>query len=285
MGLCLYPGNDCAVAIAEHIGGSVEGFAELMNEKAAELGCKDTHFVTPHGLDRADHYTTAYELAIIANYALKNPIIADIAKTKTINITIDGESRQLNNTNPLLGGVDGVDGLKTGFTSQAMYCIVTSVTRGNMQITCVILGADNKPMRNRDDLELISYAYAKYEMIDLSPILEQEWKTWSDMNERRIDIIKGVKSTPNLGLEEKKIPLMPIRKEDVKDITANFQCLNTTEAPIYKGEVMGNYDLKIKDKTLYTGTIISEINIEKKNGLNYFYEILSHLNAILETSF
>ena len=97
-GLMLRSGNDAAVALAEYIGGSVEGFAELMNNKANELGLTNTHFVTPHGLDNNDHYSTAYDLAILTDYALTNKIFSKIVKTKTYTITLNGYSKTLSNT-------------------------------------------------------------------------------------------------------------------------------------------------------------------------------------------
>lgn len=118
-GLMLVSGNDAAVAIAEFVGGSVEGFAEIMNKKAKELGLKDTHYVTPHGLDDPEHYTTAYELAKIADYALKNEVFAKIVGTRNCTITINGNSKSLSNTNELLGYLNGVTGVKTGFTNNA----------------------------------------------------------------------------------------------------------------------------------------------------------------------
>lgn len=96
-------GNDSAVALAEHVGGDVEEFAKLMNKKAEELGLKDSHFVTPHGLDEEEHYTTAYELAIIADNALKIDEFAKIVRTETYTVNINGRAKNLNNTNELLG--------------------------------------------------------------------------------------------------------------------------------------------------------------------------------------
>ena len=112
-GLMLRSGNDAAVALAIHTAGSVEEFAKLMNQKAKLLGLKNTNFVTPHGLDNENHYTTAYELAKLTDYALKNETIAKIVKTKSTSITINNSPMQINNTNELLGNLEGVYGVKT----------------------------------------------------------------------------------------------------------------------------------------------------------------------------
>ena len=146
-GLMLCSGNDSAVALAEYVGGSVEGFAELMNKKAEELGLKNTHFVTPHGLDQEEHYTTAYELAILADYGLNIDKFKEIVGTKSYTVTINGYSKTLNNTNELLGNLNGVYGVKTGFTNGANRCLVTSIKRDNLDVICVVLGADTKNYR------------------------------------------------------------------------------------------------------------------------------------------
>lgn len=106
MDLCYVHGNDAAVALAEHVAGSTENFATLMNEKAKELDLKNTHFVTPHGLDEDEHYTTAYELAKIADYALKNKTFTKIVNTKSYTVNIDGSYKNLTNTNELLGSLN-----------------------------------------------------------------------------------------------------------------------------------------------------------------------------------
>ena len=124
-GLMLRSGNDAAVALAIHTAESVEEFAKLMNKKAKLLGLKNTNFVTPHGLDNENHYTTAYELAKLTDYALKNETIAKIVKTRSSTITINNSPKQINNTNELLGNVDGVYGVKTGFTNNAGRCYLS----------------------------------------------------------------------------------------------------------------------------------------------------------------
>lgn len=118
-GLMLRSGNDAAAQIAETVGGGYEGFAKLMNKKAQELGLTNTHFVTPHGLDDPEHYTTAYELALLTDYALKNEKFSEIVRCKTKTILINGQQRELYNTNELLGNLNGINGVKTGFTNNA----------------------------------------------------------------------------------------------------------------------------------------------------------------------
>ena len=111
----------------------------MMNSKAKELGLKNTNFESPHGLDSDEHYTTAYELAILSDYALKNKTFSQIVGTKNYTVTINGYPKTLSNTNELLGNLNGVYGIKTGFTNGANRCLVTSCKRNEMDIICVVL--------------------------------------------------------------------------------------------------------------------------------------------------
>ena len=161
-GLMLRSGNDAAVALAEYASGDIKEFAKLMNKKAIELNLVNTHFETPHGLDSDEHYTTAYELALLSNYALNNKIFAQIVGTKEYTITINGYPKQLSNTNELLGNLNGVYGIKTGFTNGANRCLVTACKRNNMDIICVVLGADTKKFRTQDSIKLINYIFENF---------------------------------------------------------------------------------------------------------------------------
>ena len=169
-GLMLRSGNDAAVALAEYAGGDINGFAELMNAKALELGLTNTHFETPHGLDSNEHYTTAYELALLSNYALNNPTFAKIVGTKNYTITINGSPKDLSNTNELLGNMEGVYGIKTGFTNGANRCLVTACKKNNMDIICVVLGADTKKFRTIDSIKLINYVFNNFVVYDLESL-------------------------------------------------------------------------------------------------------------------
>ena len=178
MGLMLESGNDAAIALAEHIGGGVEKFADLMNAKAKELGLKNTHFAVPHGLDNEEHYTTALELAKITDYALKIEKFRNIVATKEYNVTINGYNKVISNTNELLGSLDGVYGVKTGFTNGAGRCLVTSCKRGELDIITIVLGADTKKIRTTDSINLINYAYKNYKVMNIENIINQKFEEW-----------------------------------------------------------------------------------------------------------
>ncbi len=140
-GLMLRSGNDAATALAIHVGGSVESFADMMNNLAGLVGAKNSHFVNPHGLDNPKHYTSAYDLALITAYALNNPIFKEIVSTKTHTIeeTNLSDKRYLTNKNKLLSTLEGCCGVKTGYTSKAGRCLVSAIEREGATRVCVVL--------------------------------------------------------------------------------------------------------------------------------------------------
>lgn len=162
--ILLKSANDAALAAAEHVGGSEERFVAQMNAKAAALGMQGTHFANPHGLDEADHYSTAYDLAILTRQALRNPTFARIVQTREASLTVltgrNGKlaKRKIVRThNQLLGQFAGADGVKTGYTSQAGRCLVASATRGDHQLIAVLL---NDSRRWVDAAALLEYGFA-----------------------------------------------------------------------------------------------------------------------------
>ena len=142
-GLLLCSGNDASIAIAEHVGGSVEGFLEMMNNKAKEIGANNTHFTSPHGLDDVGHHSTAYDMALITKYALNIPVFNEIVKTKSIQVG----NRYLNNSNEMLTSYEGADGVKTGYTGRAGRCLITSATRDGRRFISVVLFCDSRSQR------------------------------------------------------------------------------------------------------------------------------------------
>ena len=154
-GLMLHSGNDAAVALAIYCGGTVEGFAEMMNDKARLLGLEGTHFVNPHGLDAPDHYSCARDLAVLAAYAMENPIFYRSVSAKSVRIG----SRQLTNHNKLLWQVEGADGVKTGYTRAAGRILVGSATRDGRRLICVTI---NDPDDWRDHKTLLEQGFREY---------------------------------------------------------------------------------------------------------------------------
>lgn len=163
--LLLQSANDAATAIAVKVGGSVEGFADMMNKKAAELGLCDTHFSNPHGLDDENHYTTALELAKIAAAALKNPQFKKIVSTYKAEIPNEGCQRILVNHNRLLREYDGCIGVKTGFTRRCGRCLVSAASRDGLTLIAVTLSA---PDDWNDHKKMLDYGFSMYETVTLT---------------------------------------------------------------------------------------------------------------------
>lgn len=274
-GLMLRSGNDAAVALALHVGGSIEGFSTLMNKKAKEMGLVNSHFVTPHGLDEEEHYTTAYELACMADYALEIPKFKEIVGSKSYNITINGQSRIINNTNELLGNLNGVYGVKTGFTNGAGRCLVTACKRGKLDIITVVLGADTKKIRTSDSIKLIEYAYKNYEVINIKQIIEKEFERWKYLNEKRIYINKGKEEQIHLKISKLPYEEIAIKKSEKDNVNVEFNCLYYLEAPVNENQVIGSVKIQINNKTIGMLNIITENSIRKKEILDYIIEFLS----------
>lgn len=272
-GLMLRSGNDAAVALAIHLSKSLENFAILMNNKAEELGLKNTHFVTPHGLDNSEHYTTALELAKITDYALKNDIIAKIVNTKSTTISINGNRMNINNTNELLGNVEGVYGVKTGFTNNAGRCLVTSVKRGDMDLIVVVLGADTRKDRAKDTIKLIEYITKNFFVVNLEESVNKEFEQWKLINQNRIYINKASNNL-ELKLGEMKIKGIVTNQEPIIEINA----LTYLEAPILENEKIGTLTVKINDEIIEEIEILTSEKVEKRNILDYLY-IISKIYA------
>lgn len=273
-GLMLRSGNDAAVALAIHVGGSIEGFADMMNKKALEMGLTNSHFVVPHGLDNEGHYTTAYELAKMADYALKMDKFKEIVGTKVATIYINGYAKQINNTNNLLGSVSGVYGVKTGFTNGAGRCLVTACKRDDLDIITVIIGADTNNIRSKDTIKLIQYAYTEFEVINIKEIIEEKFMEWKNINEGRIYVNKGIENEVKLYLEELPYTKMAVKKEKKDKIDILPTTIYYLEAPVKENEILGNVKIVIDNEVIEVLDIYLEEEIQKKDVLEYLKEFL-----------
>lgn len=165
-GLMLRSGNDAATAIAEHIGGSEQGFVLLMNQKAEELGMDNSHFMNPHGLDHDDHYSTANDMAVLTAYALQNPVFQEIVKTQVKKVPHPSESwdHVWSNKNKMLSIYEGSDGVKTGYTKLAKRCLVSSATRNGQQLAVVTLNDGRDWLDHRS---LLDWGFLHYSLTTL----------------------------------------------------------------------------------------------------------------------
>ena len=264
-------GNDAAVALSEFISGNVESFAELMNLKANELGLKFSHFVSPHGLDSDEHYTTAYDLAILADYALKNPVFAKIVNTSNYSITINNYSKSLHNSNELLGYLDGVYGVKTGFTNGANRCLVTSCKRDNLDIICVVLGCDTKKDRTLDSTNLINYIFNNFSVVNLKNLIEKNFEDWEKNSSTKFKIDKGTSSSLNLKLNFEEIPYenIAINNSNINNISTPIYTDFEFIAPLNEKAVIGKMDIYIDNTLFFSVNILNENKVERKD-ISYY---------------
>ena len=264
-------GNDAAIALAEFVGGNIDNFAILMNEKAASLGLTSSHFVTPHGLDQDEHYTTAFELAKIADYALGNEIFSKIVKTSNYTVTIDGNSKNLHNTNELLGSLDGVYGVKTGFTNGANRCLVTSCKRGNLDIICVVLGCDTKKDRTLDSAKLINYVFSNFSVVNVYDIIKSKFDIWVSTQSKNVSIEKCTNSISNFVLDESQIQFknITVNNSNLNNINVSIDFTNDFIAPLPKNSIIGQMTVNINDFDYFSVDILNEHTINRKNVFDY----------------
>ncbi len=284
-GLMLCSGNDAAVALAEHVGNNILDFADLMNKKCTELNLSSTHFVTPHGLDNEEHYTTAYELAIITNYALKNDTFRNFVSTKNYTITINNHPKNLSNTNELLGSLDGVYGVKTGFTNGANRCLVTSIKRNNLDLICIVLGADTKKDRTKDSIELIEYAFNNFESVNIKEKIQTEFDNWKLCNLSNLTIEKGTSNDLEISLDNLSYDFLPINSNHINDISIYIYCDTKLKAPLPSNSVIGYLTVSVNSKNIITLNIKNTSTINKKNSLDFLNDIFSSYIYHLESIF
>ncbi|TDT61911.1 D-alanyl-D-alanine carboxypeptidase family protein [Fonticella tunisiensis] len=261
-GLMLRSGNDAAVAIAEHIGGTVEKFVDMMNEKAIELGAYSTSFKTPHGLDEENHFTTAEDLARITAYAMKNDFFSKLVSTKEISSGISGNfNRTYSNINKFLYRVDNSDGVKTGYTGNAGKCLVASVKHDYGRYICVVLNSQD---RWDDAARLVEYAKDNYKYIKIM-----------DKNEpvKRFRVYGGSEKYVS-GVVRQDL-MFPVKKDSVEDFKIDVYAPSAAFSPIEENEVLGNVVVTIDDKIAAKYPIYSDREVKRKNFINIIKQMFS----------
>lgn len=230
--LMLQSSNDAAVAIAEHVGGSVENFCKMMTDKAAELGAKDTIFETPNGLDYGNHHSTAYDMALIARYALQNKDFVYITNTQNISFSSDSSTYDIRNKNRLLNEYNGANGIKTGFTGKAGHCFVGAAKRDDMQLISVVLasgwGNKGKEQKWIDTKRVLSYGFDNYKY----EVLVEEGAQVGDLKVTR-------SKSDKLGVCFSEGFLLPLTKEEKDTIKIETDLPAEAKAPVLFREKVG----------------------------------------------
>ena len=280
-GLMLCSGNDAAVALAETVAGGIPEFSDMMNNKAKELGLENTHFESPHGLDSDNHYTTAYDLSLLTNYALNNETFLRIVGTKNYTVTINGYPKNITNTNELLGTLNGVYGVKTGFTNGANRCLVTACKRNDLDIICVVLGCDTKNFRTKDSIKLIEYTFQNYEYLNISDLIDENLNNWKEENLNNFNIKKGVSNNIEIYYQKPNFSVIPIKKADKNNIEVIINIDTNLTAPVYENSEIGNLYILCNGEEVFTTNILSLTYIPKKNISNYYLDFFKNYSSLL----
>lgn len=266
--------NDAAVAMAEKIGGTEENFVSMMNKRAKELGCTNTNFMNSHGLDQEGHYTSSYDMALMAAELLKHESILDLTGTYETTLTHqNGKSIWLVNTNSLIRFYKGLDGLKTGYTDNAGYCLTGTMERNGMRLITVVMKGESKEDRNTDTINMMEYAFSMFykdTLITKDKILGQIF----------IDNTKD--RTINYYLEDDASVVLD---KNTKEINYKYDIeLHEVKAPLKPGDVVGTLILKLDEGEKTYNLIVKEEVKESgffRRMINYFKDIVSgNVNVI-----
>ena len=260
-GLMLSSGNDVAVAVACHVGGSVEGFVDMMNTKAMEIGAENTRFTNPNGLHDDNHYTTAYDLALITSCALKNPEFQRICSTQYKEIPgPEGTPRTLKNKNKLLWQYEGGNGVKTGYTKAAGKCLVASAKREDMQVVCVVLNSSSMFIQS---MALMDEAF---ECFDNVPVLsEGEPLGTIPVEGANVDSV-------TICMDEEIC--LPLTKEEENEINVRVSMVPKLEAPVEAGLPLGRLEVFIGETKVMEMGITLDDTIPEKAWGDWLHEIV-----------
>ena len=266
-GISMASANDATVALAERIAGSEAKFVDMMNKKAKELGLKNTNFVNPTGLDEDNHYSSAYDLAIIAKELMKHEEIFEFSSLYEDYLRQNTPNKfWLVNTNKLVRLYEGCDGLKTGFTDKAGYTMAVTAKRGNMRLLAIVLGEDVSKVRNKETTELLDYGFNHYK-VDL---LMKKGEVID-----KININKGSKKSIN-GILNDDITILMNKSDSDKEYTQKVK-IDDIKLPIKKNDKIGSIVIYDNDKKVGEYDIVSDSEIVKKNIFNVFMENLGNL--------
>jgi len=268
-GVAIASGNDAVVALGEAIAGTEEGFVDMMNKRAKELNLKNTNFKTPHGLDAANHYSSARDMSLIAKELVKHEKVLEFTSVYEDYLRENTDRKiWLVNTNKLVRFYDGVDGLKTGYTKDAGYCLTATAKKDGMRIIAVVMGEPDSKTRNKEVSEMLDYSFAQYKVEDLLKNKESLGKyEITKAKQKYIEVVPKENATV-------------LKKKSEKTGNATYEIkLNNLNAPIQKGEVVGKLNIKENGKHIRTIDLTIKQDVKKANigelYLRYIKDILT----------
>ena len=261
-GISIASANDAAVAVGEYIGGTLDNFVSMMNNRCKELGCKNTEFKNPHGLDEEGHLTTAYDMSLIARELVKHESVLKLTSTYEDNISVSGENHWLVNTNKLIRFYKGIDGLKTGYTDNAGYCLTATMNKNNMRLISVVMGSDTKDNRSSDTIGMLEYGYSMYGSNTV--IKKDEFNGTLHIENAKVRDIKYYLDT-DINL---------IVDKNVRDVNYKTDIeLFKVKAPLKKNSKVGVLKLYYDNKTYSYDLVVNE-DIEKASYFKVFSNLL-----------
>jgi len=267
--ICVVSANDCTVAITEYLAGTEEAFVDQMNKKAKELGMNDTTFKNCHGIDEDGHVTSAYDIALMSRELLnKHP---SITKYTTIYMDSlrDGKS-SLVNTNKLIRNYKGATGLKTGSTSIALYNLSASATRNDLSLIGVVMKAPTGPIRFSEAQKLLDYGFSNF-----------EYKKFANKNDviKQVMVEKGIENTVNAIVEDDSGAL--ISKGQEKDIVQTVEVVNTVNAPVSEGQILGTITYSLNGNEIGRVNIVAEKSVSKNSAFNVIEHVIFNWFSLL----
>ena len=260
-GVAIASGNDAVVALAETVAGSVNNFVSMMNKRASELGLTNTNFKNPHGLDDANHYSSSRDMSIIARELVKHKEVLEYTKIYEDYLREDTDRKiWLVNTNRLVRFYDGVDGLKTGYTEDAGYCMTATAEKDGMRIIAVVMGEETSKIRNQEVSEMLDYAFAQYKVINML-------KNKNSLGKYRVDNGK-----------DEYVQVVPIsdatvvKKKSEKDGNYSYDIkISSLKAPLKVGDNVGTLTIKEDENNVMTLKLTVAKDVEKANFGNLFF--------------
>ncbi|QJC89178.1 D-alanyl-D-alanine carboxypeptidase DacF [Bacillus inaquosorum] len=259
-GIAIASGNDASVAMAEFISGSEEEFVRKMNKKAKELGLKNTSFNNPTGLTEEGHYSSAYDMAIMAKELLKYESITKFTGTYEDYLRENTDKKfWLVNTNRLIKFYPGVDGVKTGYTGEAKYCLTASAKKGNMRAIAVVFGASTPKDRNAQVTKMLDFAFSQYETHPLYKRNETVAK---------VKVKKGKQKFVELTTSE-PISILTKKGEDMKNVKKEIKMNDNVSAPIQKGQELGTLVLKKDGEVLAESPVAAKEDMKKAGFITF----------------
>lgn len=267
-GIAVASANDACVAMAEHLAGSVEEFVSQMNAKAKQLGMKDTNFVNTNGLPVDNHYTTAYDIALMSRELLKHDTISKYLTTWMDSVVVGKKQSTIGiaNTNKMVKHYQGTTGVKTGFTQQAKYCLSASAKRGDTHLLAVTLGAETSPERFKDSSSLLNFGFANYESVKLCS---------KNDNISTLTLDKAEDSKINLVAKDDLSVL--IKKGSAKDFTRKVKLTESPTLPIKKGTVLGQVEIYSGDKLIGKVDLVNTKDVKKANYLQMLQRVINQM--------